>query len=61
MIAQCVQHALVTGPDRPPLYSRPDSVVSVTGTPISATTIEVVITLDNDTSRTFLVKVQETH
>lgn len=59
MIAQSIQHHLVTGTERPALPEKPAEVVSVVGFRIGPSEIRLRVKLDNDTFRTFTVTLRE--
>lgn len=59
MVAQSVQHHLVTGPDRPPLMDKPDNVESVEGQIIKPTETVIRVVTSNQGVRYFLAKVSE--
>jgi hypothetical protein len=59
MIAQAIQHHLVTGAARPELPERPAEVESVTGFVIGPSETRLRVKMDNGTYRTFTVTIRE--
>lgn len=59
MIAQAVQHHLVTGAGQPPIPPKPDNVESAEGQVIKPTETVVRVLTTNQGVRYFLVKVSE--
>jgi hypothetical protein len=59
MVAQSIQHHLVTGANRPALPEKPEEVVDVTGFVINPSEIRLRVKLENDTYRTFTVNIRE--
>lgn len=59
MIAQSVQHHLVTGPAQPPLMEQPDNVESVEGQIIKPTETMIRVLTTNQGVRYFHVTVRE--
>lgn len=59
MVAQAVQHHLVTGPDRPALPVQPDNVESSEGQIVSPIETMVRVVTTNQGIRYFRVRVSE--
>lgn len=59
MIAQAVQHHLVTGPNQPPIPPKPNNVESVEGTPISQLETTIRVKTYDEGVRYFTVRVSE--
>lgn len=59
MIAQSVQHHLVSGKNQPAMPDKPDNVISAEGMPISATETTIRVVTENQGVRYFTVKVSE--
>lgn len=59
MVCAAVQHAIVTGKDRPRLTGKPDEVAEVTGEAISARMTVIHVKLHNGREREFRVEVIE--
>ena len=59
MIAQAVQHHLVTGPQQPPIPSKPENVDDVEGHAISPTETMIRVKTSNQGIRYFTIKVSE--
>ena len=59
MVAQSVQHYLVTGKDQPPLMEKPDNVESVEGQIVKPTETMIRVVTTNQGVRYFHVTVRE--
>jgi len=60
-VTSVLHHALLTGQARPTRPKRPTVIKAVSGATATASVIMITVTLDNGTTRQFLVRMYETH